>query len=132
VTGGARRAWWLLDAVLLVLVVAAVVVLVRLAGGAGAPTANGVVDGTTPAVATARVQSDALKQEALAAAKAEVVGDGTAVLGTGIISVTSTDAKVLLFADTSAGEGGRVALKRLVATLRHSDAGWQVTALDPV
>lgn len=133
-SGVARRAGWSLSVVLVLLVALAAVLLVRMLGGTGEPASAGTVDGTTPAVATARVESEALKAAALRAAKELVVDEGTAVVGTGIISVTADDARVLLFVDEAAGTAGRVALKRLVATLHDDDdgGGWRLTAIDPV
>ena len=129
-----RRAGRLLTAALLVLVLGAVVVLVRMT--AGTPrTAEGAVDATTPAVATARVESEALKQSALAAAREQVPAeatDGLQVVDAGIISVTAEHATVLLFVDRPGATPRRRVLQRLVATLEREGDGWRVAALRQV
>lgn len=123
----ASRRGWLLTALLAVLVVVATVVLVRLVGAGGAVAATGGVDGTTPAVAGARVESATLKRSALEAAAEQGARDGATVVDAGIISVTSTDATVLLFADVPAAGRGPASLRRVVVTLRRDGDGWRLT-----
>ncbi|MBA3783127.1 MAG: hypothetical protein H0X12_14915 [Nocardioides sp.] len=125
-TGAVRRGW-LLTVVLAVLVVLATVVLVRMLYGVGLAGPSGVVDGTTPAVAGARVESEALKEAALTAAEEQFADDTTEVVGAGIISVTSSDATVLLFVDTTPAGTGKASLKRVVVTMARAGGTWKLT-----
>ena len=125
-TSGARRGW-LLTWVLAVLVVLAAVVLVRLSLVAGPAGPTGAVDGTTPAVAGARVESETLKLGALKAAEEQFAGAAADVVDSGIISVTASDATVLLFVDVTPTGPGPASLKRIVVTLERDDGDWRLT-----
>ena len=132
-----RRAGWLLTAVLVVVLLGAVALLLRVLGAGTAPAAEGAVDGTTPAVATARVETEALKLSALAAAREQVAAeapDGLEVLDAGIISVTAEHATVLLFVDRPGTAPRRTVRERLVATLQRDGTGdgWSVVGVEPV
>ncbi len=129
-TTAARRGAWLLTALLVVLVVLAAVVLVRLMAADRGP--GGVVDGNTPAVAGARVASESLKQAALDAAEVQYADESAEVVGSGIISVTDSDAKVLLFVDTPAEGAERESLKRIVVTLTRDSGPWRLTGDEAV
>ncbi len=125
-TGAVRRGW-LPTAVLVALVVLAAVVLVRLLQGAAPAGPRGAVDGTTPAVAGARVESEGLKLAALAAAEEQVADEKAEVVGSGIISVTARDATVLLFVDRAPDGAEGASLTRVVVTLERDRGSWRLT-----
>lgn len=127
----ARRGGLLVTALLAALVLLAGIVLVRLLTADGT-IAGGPVDGNTPAVAGARVTSDALKRAALAAAEEQYADETAEIVGSGIISVTSSDAKVLLFVDTDAEAPDRASLRRIVVTLVRDGEAWELTGDQPV